>query len=168
MTRTGLRYPITAALIVLTLGATACGGSDSSATPVTKIGITAADGSAAHLADFSGSPLVVNLWATWCTPCVKEMPAFQTVADGLGNRVAIIGINVGDDAAAAATFAGGLGVSYPQYTDPDGALSTALGVTGLPATAFVAPDGTVLDVHQGAYTADTLRQAIDQHYPQGG
>ena len=58
-----------------------------------------------------------------------------------------------------------LGVSYPQFTDPDGGLSTALAVTGLPATAFFDADGKLVDVHQGAYTADELRAAIEQHLP---
>jgi thiol-disulfide isomerase/thioredoxin len=125
---------------------------------------TAADGSGTTLASMTGTPVVVNMWATWCTPCVKEMPAFDDVASSI-DGVRVIGVNVGDTAEAASKFAADLGVSYEQFTDPDGNLSTALSVSGLPATAFVDADGTVIEVHQGAYTAPELRDAIAQHFP---
>lgn len=159
------------ALGLVLLAASACGGDESpsdDAGAITRVGITASDGSAASLADFAGTPVVVNLWATWCTPCVKEMPAFEQVAGAIGDGVVIIGVNVGDSPEAATDFAADLGVTYPQYTDPDGVLETALAVTGLPATAFVAADGTVLEVHQGAYTAEELTAAIASHFPDGG
>ena len=124
---------------------------------------TASDGQRTTIADFHGTPVVVNLWATWCTPCVAEMPAFDQVA-GTQAGVAIIGVNVGDTAAAATAFAADLGVTYPQYTDPDGQLSTALHATGYPATAFFSADGTLLELHQGALTADELRAAISRHF----
>lgn len=134
----------------------------------TRVGIAASDGSSVRLADFTGTPLVVNMWATWCAPCVKEMPAFDEVAAESSGEVHIIGVNVGDTAEDAAAFAADLGVSYPQYTDPDGILSTEFGVTQLPATAFVDADGTVIELHQGSYTADELRSAIDDHLPTRG
>jgi cytochrome c biogenesis protein CcmG/thiol:disulfide interchange protein DsbE len=115
------------------------------------------------LAKLKGTPLVVNMWATWCHPCVKEMPAFDTVASTT-TGVRVVGVNVADDAAAAAAFAKKLGVTYEQFTDPDGKLSTAFDVSNLPATAFIAADGTVLEVYSGAYTAATLRASIDQHF----
>jgi hypothetical protein len=74
-------------------------------------------------------------------------------------------VNVGDTAAKAAAFAAKLGVTYPQFIDANGDLETALGVTGLPATAFLSSSGTILEVHQGAFTAATLRAAIAGHYP---
>lgn len=157
--------------LVLTVAATsACGGSssgDGDRGP-THVAITASNGSTATLADLKGTPIVVNMWATWCSPCKEEMPAFQQVATQLDGSVQIIGVNMGDAAHAAADFAKGLGVSYPQYTDPNGDLSTAFGVTGLPATAFVAADGTVLEVHQGTFTAESLRAAIAATFPTTG
>ena len=56
-------------------------------------------------------------------------------------------------------------LDYPQFTDPSGDLQTALGVTGLPATAFLSGDGTVLEVHQGALTAAELRDSISRLFP---
>ena len=139
--------------------------SDTKGTSVAEVPFTAADGSTTAVADFEGAPLVVNMWATNCVPCVKEMPALDEVATEMVGRLQIIGVNVFDTPQNAAAFAADLGVSYPQFTDPDGGLSTALAVTGLPATAFFDADGKLVDVHQGAYTADELRAAIEQHLP---
>lgn len=157
---------IARAVISMAVAAIAvCGCSDSSAsTSVGSVRFAAADGTDTTISSFKGTPLVVNLWATYCGPCVKEMPAIDSVATMLAGQVQIIGVNVFDSPENAAAFATDLGVSYPQFTDPDGRLSTALSVTGLPATAFFGPDGTLLDVHQGAYTADELRAAIEQQF----
>ncbi|MEQ1698972.1 MAG: TlpA disulfide reductase family protein [Ilumatobacteraceae bacterium] len=154
----------TVACSVLALGG--C-GDDAKGTSVAEVPFSAPDGATASVGDFAGSPLVVNMWATNCKPCVKEMPAIDEVATELDGSVQIIGVNVFDTPENAASFAADLGVAYPQFTDPDGRLSTALSVTGLPATAFFSADGTLLDVHQGAYTADELRAAIEQQFAAG-
>jgi len=150
----------------------ACGGSNSDdpspRTAALDLTFSAADGGSARLGDFAGTPVVVNLWATWCSPCVKEMPAFDEVAAELQGRVAIIGVSVADEPTAAAAFAADLGVTYPIYADPDGGLQTAFSVASLPATVFIGADGTVLDVHSGAYTADELRAAINASFPDQG
>ena len=130
---------------------------------VADVPFTGADGSVASIADFAGRPLVLNMWATYCVPCVKEMPALDEIATEFADEVNVIGVNVFDTPQKAATFARELGVGYSQFSDPDGALSTALAVTGLPATAFFDANGALLDVHQGAYTAAELRDAIATH-----
>ncbi len=144
-----------------------CGGSSDASPDAAHVTFTGADGAEVSLSQLSGTPLVVNIWATWCPPCVKEMPAFDEVAAATSG-VKVIGVNVGDTSTAAAAFADDLGVSYDQYTDPDGKLSAALSVTGLPATVFIAADGTIVEVHQGAYTAAALQDAIARHFPDGG
>ena len=140
-------------------------GSDAAGGP-TDIAITAADGSEATLGDFAGTPLVANMWATWCGPCVEEMPAFDEVARERDD-VTIVGINIGESAEDAAAFATDLGVSYPQFTDPDSALYDAFAVTSMPTTVFISADGEVLATHQGALTADELRDMIDRTFTGG-
>ena len=153
------RFGVVVALVI----ASSCGDGATSSPDAAHVSFTAADGSATSLARMKGRPTVVNMWATWCSPCVKEMPAFDRVARSV-SRVQVIGVNVSDTAAAAATFASKLGIHYPQYTDPDGTLSVAFSVSGLPATAFVDTDGTVLQVHQGALTESELRDAIATNF----
>lgn len=155
-------------LTVATLGIaamllTAC--NDAGSNSFDDVTFTDSNGERASVTDFAGQPLVINMWATNCAPCVKEMPAFDQVASELSGGVQIIGVNVFDTPANAAAFAADLGVTYPQFTDPDGALSSALSVTGLPATGFFDADGNLLDVHQGAFTADELRSTIAEFFP---
>lgn len=163
------RTPVLSARLVLALvtsGAPWSTCSDTKGTSVAEVPFTAADGSTTAVADFEGAPLVVNMWATNCVPCVKEMPALDEVATEMVGWLQIIGVNVFDTPQNAAAFAADLGVSYPQFTDPDGRLSTALAVTGLLRhRVLFDADGKLVDVHQGAYTADELRAAIEQHLP---
>lgn len=156
----------TCAVVSLAAG---CGPDDA---PVAALDVEIAgvDGTPASLADFDGTALVVNLWATWCAPCVAEMPAFDAVAADLragGSDITVLGVNVGDSAEEAASFARSLGVSYPILTDPDGRLLAALGVTGLPATAFIAADGDLVGIHSGAFTEAQLEASIASHFDDG-
>ena len=145
----------------------ACGGSSTSSgsSGASSVQFSAADGSSTSLDQMKGTPLVVNMWATWCKPCVKEMPAFDEVASAT-SKVRIMGVNVADSAEDAAAFAAKLGVHYEQFTDPTGGLSDAFGVSGLPATAFIDASGKVVEVHSGALTANELADLISQHFPQ--
>jgi len=151
-------------LVLIALCTSAC-SPETTSTEAASVQFSTADGTTVSAADFSGTPLVINMWATNCLPCVKEMPAFEEVASETLGDIAIIGVNVFDDAATATQFAADRGVTYPQFQDEDGNLSTALAVTGLPATAFFDEKGTLIEVHEGAYTADELRRAIAENFP---
>ncbi|MEY4606018.1 MAG: hypothetical protein RLY45_778 [Actinomycetota bacterium] len=157
---------------LLVAAAAACsaavlGGCSSTPPPAAalEIEIGGEGGEPTTLGAYGGTALVVNLWATWCAPCIAEMPAFDAVAATIedGGHIAVLGVNVGDSADEALAFATDLGVGYPILTDPDGRLSAALGVTGLPATAFISPAGEVVEVHAGAYTRAELETAIAEH-----
>jgi thiol-disulfide isomerase/thioredoxin len=106
-------------------------------------------------------PLVVNLWATWCPPCRKELPDFQKVSDERKDAVRFVGVNVGEDEASASKFVESVGVTFDQYVDENSELQTALGVTGMPSTAFFAKDGTLVDVVSGAISRKDLETKID-------
>lgn len=85
------------------------------------------DGKAARLSDFAGKPLLVNLWATWCAPCVKELPTLDKLARRGGVRVVAISQDSGPHASVVAFLQGHqIGTLLP-YQDPKMALSAALG-----------------------------------------
>lgn len=109
-------------------------------------------------------PLVINVWATWCTPCRKEMPAFQAVHEQLGDRVAIVGVSDDPNLDGSRKAAKVAGVTYPLLVDVDTRLMVDLGIAGLPATVFVDKDGKVLGKRLGAMTEDQLRNEIEKRY----
>src|SRR5215210_6859928 len=83
-----------------------------------------------------GTPLVVNLWASWCGPCREEAPDLATAADRYGDRVQFLGDGVRDHRDSAADFIRTSGWSYPSVFDVPGAVMADLGITGPPATLF--------------------------------
>jgi cytochrome c biogenesis protein CcmG/thiol:disulfide interchange protein DsbE len=110
--------------------------------------------------DLDGRPLVLNVWASWCTPCRQEMPEFQAVYRQVGDRVAFLGLDQTDQVDAARRFVAETGVTYRLAADPHGTAAAKLGVVGLPTTLFVGADGALRGRRVGAMTADQLRAAI--------
>lgn len=109
-------------------------------------------------------PLIINVWATWCAPCRKEMPAFQAVHEKLGDQVKIVGVSDDPNLGGARKAAKAAGVDYPLLVDVDTRLMVDLGIVGLPATVFVGEDGNVLGKRLGAMTEAELRQEIEKRY----
>ena len=150
-----------AALGVTVLALGACSDRDADGAgelPDLALAPLGGDGAALELADLRG-PAVVNLWATWCAPCRRELPAFQEVSEARPD-VRFIGIDIGEDAAKAQEFIDELGVSFDQFVDSRGELTDALGTAALPVTLVVDADGTVATEHLGPMTVDDLDDAI--------
>ncbi|HWB73197.1 MAG TPA: TlpA disulfide reductase family protein [Egibacteraceae bacterium] len=116
-----------------------------------------------RLADYRGTPLVVNFWASWCTPCVVEMPDFQQVAGEVAGRAEFLGVNVQDAPASAAAFVTRLGIDYDLASDPAGEFYAEVRNFGMPTTLFVDPAGTVAYRHTGALDASQLRELLAVH-----
>ncbi len=122
-----------------------------------------ADGPEVALGDYAGAPLVLNFWATWCPPCVEEMPDLEEVAGDLEGEVAFLGVNIQDDPDRAAELAADLGVTYDLATDRRGDLFEAIGGFGMPTTLFVDAAGDVVYRHTGPVDAAGLRGLVAEH-----
>lgn len=110
-----------------------------------------------------GRPTVVNLWATWCGPCVDEVPELVAFAAKAGPAVGVVGVATEDSPDSVYAFAKQFGVSYPLVRDDNGDVLHAYG-NALPVTLLVRADGTVADVHRGAYpTVAALQDAVATH-----
>jgi thiol-disulfide isomerase/thioredoxin len=103
---------------------------------------------------------VVNLWATWCAPCRRELPDFDAVAAETEGEVRFLGVNVSDRAEDAAAFIDELGIGFEQYLDLDGELSAELGTATLPVTLLVDAEGVIRIEHLGPLDEQGLRDAI--------
>lgn len=121
----------------------------------------------ALLSELHGRPTVLNFWAGLCPPCRAEMPEFQAFADEYADRALVIGVDLGqffflgtqDDAE---QLLSELNVCYPAgYTD-DANVLPELGVTGLPATFFIASDGSLHRKWLGVLNGEKLAEITDE------
>ena len=115
-----------------------------------------------HLAE-DGRPLVLNLWASWCTPCRREIPEFSEAAES-NPGVAFVGAAVDDVWDAARDFAAEIGASYPLGYDENGSVTDNYPFMGLPVTYLIAADGTVARQVNGQLDAPTLQAFIDNDF----
>jgi thiol-disulfide isomerase/thioredoxin len=164
--RPGLRWALIAVALVVPAAACGDGGGtdgDGASMPDLALPLLAADGSeeSIELDELEG-PAVVNLWATWCAPCRRELPDFQAVADRTEGEVRFLGVNIGDEADAAAAFLDDLGVTFPQVLDIDGELTAELGTASLPVTIVLDRDGSISTRHVGPMDQDDLEAAIEE------
>ena len=77
------------------------------------------DGEPFQLSEVDGQPVILNFWASWCAPCVEEMPDFQLVHEEFGDRLTMIGVNDGEDLETAVEFQGRTGVRVRRAAGPD-------------------------------------------------
>jgi cytochrome c biogenesis protein CcmG, thiol:disulfide interchange protein DsbE len=128
--------------------------------PAPRVELPGLRGGRVRLADLRGRPVVLNFWASWCPPCLAEMPEFQRVHQRLGDRVAFLGVNQRDQAQAAEQLARSTGVTYPLALDVAGRSFDAFGGLGMPTTVLIRADGTVADIFAGQLDGALLSERI--------
>ncbi|MBZ9610060.1 TlpA family protein disulfide reductase [Rheinheimera maricola] len=112
--------------------------------------LKALDGTNLRLDEQRGDIMLINFWASWCGPCIQEMPALEKLAQKyqmLG--VQVWGINVENDSAAAKAYLGKVQVSFPILFDLDNSVSENYRVEAMPTTVILDKDGAVRSVHRG-------------------
>ncbi len=108
-----------------------------------------------------GRPALLNFWATWCIPCRAEMPEIQHEANVWGNKVAVVGVDDGEDAATIRSFISDIGVvKYTLWRDSAGQVDSLLQAPGLPYSIFLDKQGVVERVFLGQMS----RQYIDDRF----
>lgn len=121
------------------------------------------DGKPSTLAEVKGKPALVNFWASWCPPCIEETPALIQAYNELkseGRDMEFIGIGTNDDLPNLQKFASNNTVPYLMVADPDGKVSEAYGVLGMPTTVLIDSNGIVRKIFNGAIKKEQVLEAM--------
>lgn len=119
-----------------------------------------------RLSELKGRAVLLNFWASWCEPCLNEMPSLQTVAEFYGSdKLVVLAVNFKQSNPSIQNFVQRTALQLPVLPDPQGVLARQWGVKAFPTTVMVAADGKVRAVVQGeldwtGQAADRLLQAL--------
>jgi thiol-disulfide isomerase/thioredoxin len=114
-------------------------------------------GETTYLLDLRGKPVLLNFWATWCGPCVGEMPLFQAIQDDWADDgLVILAVNSGEAAGQVVRYVQSKGYTFPVLLDTQQKVTEKYNIRGIPATFFINADGKIVDMQVGAFsrTAD--------------
>jgi len=110
------------------------------------------DGQSISLNDLKGKPVLVNFWATWCGPCVSEMPYIQEIyGEWSGKGLVVLAINIGDSSSEAEQFLQNHNLSLPVLLDTNKAVARRYNIRGIPTTFFIDKDGIIQEKIIGAF-----------------
>src|SRR5713226_957436 len=130
---------------------------ESAPQPAPETSFTDADGKPVSFADFRGKPMVVNLWATWCKPCLKEMPSLDRLQAEFADKLAVAAVS--EDRGGAqrvGPFVAAMGLQKLKiYLDPQSDLGHAFNVRGLPTSIVIDASGRVVGRVEGAAEWDS-------------
>ena len=112
------------------------------------------------LTELRGRPVVVNFWASWCSPCKKEAPILAASARAHHGQVVFLGVDVQDFASDARSFLERYGANYVSVRDSGSSTYTAYGLSGLPETFYIDAQGRALHHTIGELTRDELERGI--------
>jgi cytochrome c biogenesis protein CcmG/thiol:disulfide interchange protein DsbE len=130
-------------------------------TPAPPLRLPGLDGGTVDLAALRGRPVVVNFWATWCPPCLREFPRLRKAAAAHRNdHLAVVGVLSRDTPAVARDFVRAHGGTWPIGLDPSAATADRWGAVGLPHTWFVRRDGTLASHQLGELTQASLDRQL--------
>ena len=120
------------------------------------------------LSEQAGNVVLINFWATWCGPCVEEMPALQDLYEEYGDsdNVKIILINSGENSQTVHRFLSQNGYTMPCIYDTDNTVNDQYGIMGIPYTVIFNKDGTVAETYEGSYGCEKqyelYKEAIEE------
>jgi len=129
------------------------------------------DGGLDSLSHYAGHPILINFWASWCTPCRSEMPflitAYQTHQR---EKLTVLAIDLKDQEGSTkdvSKFVSEFRLPFPVLLDEKGKARRLYALRGVPTSIFVGADGVVRAVHQGPISEQVLRQRLSEIVPPG-
>ncbi|MBU6333535.1 MAG: TlpA family protein disulfide reductase [Chloroflexi bacterium] len=161
-----IRYSV-CRLLIIGLGVLAACAAPGAAAP--EIGRTAPDirlegaaGAPVELAALRGQVVVLNFWASWCGPCLAEMPVLQRTHDAYRDRgVTVVAVNLREDPATVRAFVAEQALDMPIALDPDGLVADRYLVKNLPVSFLIDRDGVIRERHLGPLRDRDLARWLD-------
>lgn len=114
------------------------------------------------LTGLEGKVVVVNVWASWCGPCIKEAPGLGQLSAKYGDSVQFVGVDIADQPTPARAFIRRFGWTYPSVADPQQEIKRGYGFLGQPDTIVYGKDGAILWQGSGAVDTADLQAQIDK------
>lgn len=134
--------------------------------PMPEVTVQDFDAKSVKLTNYKGKATVITFWATWCSPCIKELPHFSKLVEEYQGKLQVLAVAVGDTREDTLNFA----KKNPTYKvtwlfDPEediekSPVTKAMGITGLPTNFFVDADGKIVDYWRGLGSTDDLVKRI--------
>lgn len=139
-------------------------------TPAPDFTVYDKDGNEVHLSDFAGKPIVLNFWASWCSPCKSEMPDFNQAYLDYGEEVQFLMVNMTDGSRetveSASAFIEEQGYAFPVFYDTGYDAALTYGAYALPTTYFIDAEGYAVAWAQSALSPENLQKGLDMILPQ--
>jgi cytochrome c biogenesis protein CcmG/thiol:disulfide interchange protein DsbE len=155
---------ILAIVLVMGLAATSC-PNEAPAPEVGKLApgfeLNTLDGQSIALSQLSGTPVLVNFWATWCGPCAYEMPFLQQIYDEWPEEtLVLLAVNIQESSSQVAQFMQSKGFSFTVLLDSQAAVAQRYNVQGIPTTFFIDREGIIQKIKVGSFRSKTEIETI--------
>lgn len=119
------------------------------------------DGERVRLTDLRGNPVIINFWATWCEPCLVEMPILQSLYEkSRANGLRVLAVNMGEPPDLLQEWRSDLGITYDILIDERQTVAALYVLRGQPSTYVVSPNGIITHIFYGPASEDALRAAL--------
>lgn len=128
--------------------------------PAPKFTVTNMQGQTVTLDSLKGKPIFINFWATWCPPCVAEMPDIQKMYDKYGDRVHFVIINADGAKDDVQSFMQKNTYTFPVMLDTDNSAARAYSIQAIPMSGIIDADGNLLDTKIGALHSEAMESFI--------
>lgn len=153
-------------LLLCALPVYSCNKEEMKAAPVAKpapapsFTVTNLEGKQVSLADYKGKPLLINIWATWCAPCVAELPELQNLHDARKDVLTVLEINYKEPHDTVAAFIKNNGYTLEVLLDEKGDIGRDYQMFGLPTSYFVDSAGVIQHTYMGDMTKEIINDGL--------
>lgn len=129
--------------------------------PAIDFTVLDADENPVRLSDHFGKPIIINFWATWCSPCKAELPLFNETYRVYGDKIDFMMVSTNDTIKNVKSFIEENEYGFPVYYDTEGSGAKAYNVYSIPKTVIINSDGYILDTYTGIITDSKMNEYIN-------